>query len=386
MAIAGETTADAEVGRLERAAVDYLRRRASSLPPAAGASMRPREAVVLSRAQQARLRLVQALAIVRSGVAGSVFGAIAGLGEMVARSGYGDEAAPKTVPELVQFWGTISVFALAATIAEIAYLYWDGLRSVHKLAVIAEVELFTAEAERRAIAHALARAALELPNPRRKVFGVDPMREVNNTRLVVGTLAYKAKIAATKAILKAVLRRALARAMVRSFVPLIGVPVVALWNCVITWRVMREARIRAMGPSAARELAQAAFSAAPVELSKAARVAAVHAVGSAIVRTRDLHPNAEALLHEVVARTGEHEDETVDDPGAFIASLKSLEGAERKLALAVLLAAVVVDGALAKHEERLLVEAYEAVGATPPIERARAMAKALVRGDGMASV
>ena len=60
------------------------------------------------------------------------------------------------------------------------------------------------------------------------------------------------------------MRRILGRVAVRSvlgaLVPFVAVPVTATWNALLTWKLLREARIRAMGPSAVAELVDGVFS------------------------------------------------------------------------------------------------------------------------------
>ena len=79
----------------------------------------------------------------------------------------------------VRFWSVVIVVTIVASIFEIGFLYWDALRSVHAMASAAGLKLAESDltGERRDVALALARAALELPNPPHRTFGVDPRRE-----------------------------------------------------------------------------------------------------------------------------------------------------------------------------------------------------------------
>ena len=132
----------------------------------------------------------------------------------------------------------------------------------------------------------MARAALELPNPVESAFGVDPRRETSRVRLIVASLVYKLKVSVTNFMAKTIVRRVFGRALIRTWLPFVAVPVTALWNAAVTYVVLREARIRVMGPSAARELVAVVFEDAPPP-SPAARLCLARAVGSAIVRTEE---------------------------------------------------------------------------------------------------
>jgi hypothetical protein len=98
----------------------------------------------------------------------------------------------------------------------------------------------------------LARAALEIPNPPRPLFGIDPRREASKARLIAATMFYKAKVGVSNFVLRRLLVRVFGRAGLRSWIPFISVPVTACWDAFVCRRALREARLRAMGPSAAR--------------------------------------------------------------------------------------------------------------------------------------
>jgi hypothetical protein len=364
---------------LERIGVGYLRRRAPAVCADVRGAERPRTHV-LTADEQRSMRVVERDAITAGTVAGAFFGLIAGAGEMLARHLYGADGAG----DKVAYWSVVGGFAALSSVLEVIYLYWSGLRSVHRLAQVAGVDLFPggAHGERVSVASALARAALELPNPRQPVYGIDPMRRASRLRMALGTLAYKAKIGLTNFVLKAILRRMLIRALLRAWLPMIAVPVVAAWNGVICWRVMREARIRAMGPSAARELVDGAFASAS-ELSAEGKHAAWCAAGSAVVHKRDMHPNIVALLNELATRLGEPVADGLDEATAMVESLRELGAPERRVVLDVLVAAVVLDGRVTRSERELLERAHVAAGIPLDFARVEARARAFVAGQHM---
>ena len=69
------------------------------------------------------------------------------------------------VPFSEQIWYLAAVMAISTvlTAIEIAYLYLDALRSVHRLSVTAGLDLFPENEGEAVIATVLVRAALELP-------------------------------------------------------------------------------------------------------------------------------------------------------------------------------------------------------------------------------
>lgn len=343
---------------------------------------------VLNPNERASMRAVVRGAIVRSAIAGALSGAISAASEVWATP-LAPEGTPLWSAASLQFWAVVGAATGVAAVAEIAFLYWDILRSTHELTRAAGLELFgpNRKTSDAALVDALARAALELPNPILHERGINARREASKARLLLASLAYKAKVGVTSFLLKMLLRRVLARVLVRgtlqTLLPFVGVPVTAAWNALVTWWVLREARIRAMGPSASRELVDVVFGDAPA-LSLEGRVSAARAVAASIVRTQDLHPNLSALLDEVMAHVKDTGKAELDDVGAFLSGLKALPPAELRLSLQVLAIACIVDGRFTEKEKRLWSDALAAAGRPvewQSIERLRA---AFVRGDGVA--
>lgn len=366
---------------LERLGLRYFSRRSQALPAAAS-----QDAVhVLNPHERRALRRVVAGAVGRSALAGAVSGTVSALAEVYADPLVPEGASLWSAPSL-QFWAVVGGATLVATVFEIAFVYWDTLRSVHELSRAAGLPLFGPNRESAAVAEALARAALELPNPRDVVPGVNPHRQASKWRLLAASLAYKAKVGVTNFLFKALVRRALGRVLARSalnaLIPFVAVPVTAAWNGVVSWWVLREARLRAMGPSAAGALLDVVFGDAP-PLSQDGKLAALRAVASAIVRTEDLHPNLLALLDGVKQRVGDGGTAELDDPGLFLAQLATLPPPEQRVALQVLAVATVVDGRLNGRERRLLLQAQSAAGRPLDLGKVEVLRRAFVRGDGL---
>ena len=313
---------------------------------------------VLNAEERAGLRRVQLGAIARAALAGALSG-----GACAAAEVYADA---RMIGHVVDYWLFLGIVTVIASILEIAFIYWDTLRSVHELAAVAGLELFGPDRSTSddALVDALARAALELPNPPDLGMGVNPHRESKKWQLVLASLAYKAKIGVTNFIVKLLLRRVLGRVLVRGalrFLPFVSLPVTALWNGIVMFNVLREARIRAMGPSAIEEAVELAFAKVPA-ISVAGRLSAVRAVAAAIVRTQDLHPNLVRLLKVVTERAGEVGAGELDDVTLFLQSLKSLIAEERALSLEMLTVACIIDGRVSRRERALWVEAMTAAG------------------------
>jgi hypothetical protein len=376
---------------LVRAGLVYLRRLSAS----AGRVDIGDGVHFLNPTEREALRQIQRRAIVRAAVAGGLSTVVAAVAELLARPLLGHPASKASWEQTAHFYTVVGVATVLASIVEIGFLYWDGLRTVHRLSHAAGLDLFPDEDDDKALAGAMARAALELPTPPTGLFGVNPFREASRARLVVASLVYKAKVSVTNFLVKALVRRMLGRAFVRMWLPFVAVPITAAWNATVCWLILREARIRAMGPSAAREMVGIVFEHVKSP-SIAGRTALVRAVASSIVRTEDMHPNLVALLREVAGRVGlasegdakalvasEGGAGDLDDSKAFLAQLASLDVAERRSALRILAVASVIDGRLTRAEKRLLVEAHAVSGVPLDLDQVYALRRAFLKGDAI---
>ncbi len=354
-----------------RLGVRYIRARHGRLPPKAD-----QDGVnVLNAEERAEIKRIARWTIVRAAMAGATSTAVSGAVEVAA-------TPLLTAGHVMSYWFLLLLGLALASVLEILFLYWDALRSVHELSRAAGLPLFSETDERERLAATMARAALEMPNPRLDLEGIDPWKEASRVRLIIASLVYKAKISATNFLFKALVRRAITRAALRSYlVPFVSVPFTAMWNGIVAFLIMREAKLRVMGPSAAHELVRMTF-ANKKELEPAAAEAALRAVGASIVKKEDLHPNLAALFREVRARvphtTPSH---SLDDPRAFIARLAGIEGDESATVLRVLVIASVLDGRISKKERALLQEAFVATGRIVEMDKLEALRVTFTSGD-----
>lgn len=338
---------------LERWGFRLMRRLSSSARP-----VHSDDPVHLLDSEERRaIRSVEKGAVIRAVSAGALTALIVALTELWLRA---NEAEGATLywGGSARYWIILGMVVGGATLVEMVYLYWDSLRSVHRLSVLAGHELF-AEEQHAVVESALVRAALELPNPREPIFGVDPYREVSRWRAAMLGFLYKLKVGLTSFVLRALLRRAAGRAALRSWIPFVAIPITGLWNGFISWKVMREARVRAFGPSAIAEfVGRESFT----DLSKEGAEVMVQGVASTIVKTRDRHPNVALLLAQLIDEHRLDEIVVQADAAEFIRRLKALPKSEASLVLQTLLFAAILDGRTPKRERDLVRQAFAATG------------------------
>ncbi len=365
-----------ELGFLERAALRAFRRWEDKAEREAENAVH-----VLDQDEQKALRGIQRGVVFRAALIGALTASIAAAAEVWLETrmlGGAPDAA--TFSEKLHFWLALAPVIGIAAVLEIGLLYWDGLRSVHRLSKAAGLVLFDGPAQMSGIALALARAALELPNPQTG-HGIDAHREVSKLWLLSVGLLYKAKVGLTSFLVKALIRRAAGRSLVRAWLIWAAVPVTAVWDAIVAYRMIREARLRAIGPSAAEEIARALFE-GDKALSSAAEQATLQAVGSCIVSTHDAHPNLLALLDALERRVTPDEETVLDSTSEFMKSLEALSLEERRRVLEVAVVAAVLDGKLS-GDERAMIQRAQAICQVEGLAGVERLRKSFVKGRGM---
>ncbi|RYZ01631.1 MAG: hypothetical protein EOO73_34950 [Myxococcales bacterium] len=334
---------------------------------------------VLNPEERAGLQRVARGAVLRAVFAGVLNAIATGLVDVYASQRFGPHTALPEWHERAPYWLVFGTGAVVFAVIEVAYLGWDGLRSVTRLSAVAGLQLDREDGEE--IALALARAALELPNPPEPVMGVNPHREASRLHLVFASAAYKLKISVTNFIFKQVVAGVLPRIASRYLLAFTAIPINGLWNGLVCWAVLREARIRVMGPSAAVEMLSVVLPDGRAPSPELA--AALHrAVASCVVRTRELHPNHIAMLRALRERIGDPAPGLeLDRSDLFLRSLPSLSLAERRAVLRVLAVAAILDGRLVRPERRLLAQAYDVAEVPSGLRQVRKLRRAFVSGD-----
>jgi hypothetical protein len=130
----------------------------------------------------------------------------------------------------------------------------------------------------------------------------------------MSAVLYKGKTGITTLVVRMLLKRVLARAAAKTFLPFVGVIVNAAWNALVCHKVLREARIVAIGPSAVVDTLDNLFQGMNVEYEL--RVFLWRVVAVSIVKKHCRHPNSEVIVRHFFRRFGRVRVEDVDDEEA----------------------------------------------------------------------
>jgi len=363
---------------MERIGLRFFRRLSEKYPQ----NFSPDDIHFLNHEERAHLKRIQNGAVLRAAIAGGLSAGVAVLGGVLLEPMLQGQIESPPLELYLPYFLTVTAIGIVATVFEISFLYWDSLRTVHRISSVAGLDLFPNHKEDVSVAMALVRAALELPNPPDDLEGVNPRREVSKFRLILGTLLYKIKASATNFIAKAIVRRMVGRSGFRVLIEFVAVPVFAVWNALICWWVLRQARIRAMGPSAANEYMGFVLENAK-DFDVQHRPLFFQAVGAAIVRTVDVHPNLVAVMEILDRKLGNPGNIVLDDTKLFLVNLASSPTTIQIPVLQTLTLAAILDGKISRDEKGLLASAFEACGLESDTSRAADLCKAFVRGDDM---
>lgn len=303
--------------------------------------------------------------VVRSAVlwavaAGTLSGAIIGGMEVFVRRGLLNGTGDAAWSEQWPYW--VAFYAVAAVVSaiEILFLYWNALRATAALSRIGGVAL-DRNGHAALVSTGIARAALEFPSPRNHIYGIDPYARVPGWRLTAQAILYKTKVGVSSLIVRVLARRVLGRMILRGLIPLLTVPLYAVWNAIITWRVMREAKTRVFGPFQVEELVRR-LSAEHAQLRPEVSTLILHGAGEAMVRGCDAHPNYAYLLSRLIEKLGVEQTTIQLDWQRQRQVLETLNERERTLVLDVLTLACLLGSKVRKSHKEFLDEVHAAFG------------------------
>lgn len=360
---------ESKAGPLERIGHVVLRRMGRTCPQ--GNSLEDQR--ILTEEEQRELKRIARWTVFRAGLIGGLSAMTAAIAAVYAERWFADDK--------VQYWLLFGGVSILSAMLEVGFLYFDALRAVHRISSVCDVELFPENEERSRMAGVMVRAAMELPNPPDRDPYVNPFRRASKLRVLTGVLLYKGKILVTNALAKVVVRKVFVRGAARAWLEFVAVPVTAIWNAVVCFWVLRQARIRAIGPSALMQVLPGLLARVDGKEAEAAQ----RAVGCCVLASRDLHPNHVVMLEMMRQQSGLHVSEKADDHAEFLNNLQDLNERDRGVVLDFYVLAIVVDGRISRGEKRLLEDALMIHGVEPVPGRLKQVQKSFRKGHGVPS-
>lgn len=316
---------------------------------------------ILNDQEQDRLRSIEKAAIWRAAGIGTLSALICAVSWPAALWCFGTPPEEMPMLERWPWYAVMGAVLTFATIVEIVLIYWNALHAVHRMSYAAGLKLFNDAGEPVAVMNALVSAALELPRSREETLFAVPGKEISRWWVLAAAMLYRLKVTVSYYIAKAIFQRLMSRVAVRWAIELVAVPVYAFWDALITFWVLREARVCAMGPSAVEEFSRK-IQLRDVNVSDQAHNAIVCAVGATVARNSELHPNVELLFRELVKIYGIPPGQDVDSSDSLMGLLAGLTHDEQVLVLETLTLSMIIDGQASVWERQLLADCLDACG------------------------
>ncbi len=255
--------------------------------------------------------------------------------------------------------GIITVIML---MLELSYLYWLAIKSVHEITHMLgyqEAEHDPLLPSAYAIPNLMSRAALELPDPIVKHLGIDPNAYISKRKLLLLGLLYKAKVMLTSLILKVVLRKIAARFGVRMGFIWITIPVTAIWDAYVTYKVINDAKVRLFGYSLATYVIHEVLTTKRLQrFSPLAQEGTLRVFAAIIVLAENYHPNNMMIIMRLRKVINVEENSNYADWKTLLKILDKVTDEERECLCILLCIAAAFDGKLSKMERLHLPEAF----------------------------
>ena len=236
------------------------------------------------------------------------------------------------------------------TCLEILFLYIDGIKACARMSQIAQNEVFLMTETISALNQALVRAGLELASSKKPFYGIDPLINRSPIQLLLFSLAYKLKVTATNAILKFTVRRFFpkltGRTLGRSIIEMVSIPVFALWNFYLCRRIMKQARVRTLGPLMVEDTFDAFTTQEQTQISEGHYHIMYAALREVVICCGAFHFNHVLFAQRLMTQTKPQESSSLELTS--ILQAQSLQSQETYLNLIALL--LVSDGTLSRRK------------------------------------
>ncbi len=257
-------------------------------------------------------------------------------------------------------YGSVLIVML---IIELGVLYWLGLKTVFSLACLtghnqASEDSFLPVDD--AVPNILARAALEVPDPVIHYLGINPLKHLSKSKLLLVATLYKAKVILSSLVVKYLLIRIAGKGEARSAFSWVAMPITGLWDAFTLYKVAREARLRLFGHKLAEHIVSNILTDDLIgRLSPLAREGAIRAVATIMVLAQNYHPNLLVLLIRLTDTFEVKENSEYDNWEDFLSVLDQVSEHERYFLLDLLSVSAAFDGHLSRLERHHLPEAFK---------------------------
>lgn len=140
-----------------------------------------------------------------------------------------------------------TVYGVVLAVAEIYFLVWLNIRSVHKMALICGFPP-KHDPNYRLHIQSLINIGVEKNAKNELSIGLNPWQGYSRFRVIMIFVWTKVRATLSNVVFKMLLRRVLGRYAVRVVVDVAGIPIMAGWNMWAANKVLKQARVRILSP------------------------------------------------------------------------------------------------------------------------------------------
>jgi hypothetical protein len=290
----------------------------------------------------------------------------------------------KSSLEVTQYYILYVSILVVMLAIEFAVLFWLGLKTVYSLACLTghhQGSMSSILPGNDAVPNILARAALEVPDPVIHYLGIDPLKHLSKSKLLLVAALYKAKVILSSLLVRLLLTRFFGKGGARTAFSWVGIPITGLWDAFTMYKVANEARLRLFGHKLAEHIGNHFITdELKDQLSPLAREGAIRAVATMMVLAQNYHPNMLILLMRMGAVFEINENCEYDNWEDFLAVLGQVKPYERYFLLDLLSVSAAFDGKLSRLERHHLPEAFKEF-TDIYMERTGRLTKMLLKGQ-----
>ncbi len=162
-------------------------------------------------------------------------------------------------------------------------------------------------------------------------------------------------------LLKFLISRIVGKVAIRGILDLIAIPVTAFWDAWVCQNILKEARLRAIGPSSIQERIEQYFP-NPEILSDDFKSQAIRVVAYVIVCTENLHPNLVLLVYQLHQKLNPQNLEYPVNEEVLFDNQFQLSPKELILIAKIMAFAIIIDGKIARKEKNIFLRFTQNAG------------------------
>lgn len=264
------------------------------------------------------------------------------------------------------------------TVFEFYLLFRLGFYLSYQMAKAADVALADEPELITPIPGMMARLVLEIPDPRIRLYGIDPYKHLDERALFFRTVLYKSKVFLSNIFAKFLLKVILGRTSLRFLIEYVSGPITGIWDAVTTYIILFELRKRII----TRKLADSLLIQIKSKSKNPKLIESVlRSVALSIVYTKTFHPNFEYLLFGLLGLLPNRETlQNLDDWEGFVLSLEPLTEKEKQWPISIFAICASFDGKLNTEE----LNAFSGLSEHSPtwiLDRVRHLSATIQKGE-----